>query len=257
MKTNNSMTFNLLIAGVSRGIGKAVAEAFLQAWETDRKQLYPGLEESGTENFETLRIICISGSGRRVPEFERQADTLVEVHHADFMAIKSLGESVREISGHYKEIHGIIINSGYLEKTEPERISAELLERVYQVNVFGPAILLSAFWPKLSKRGGHIVMLGSMGGVQGSVKFPGLSVYSSSKMALSGLGESLSAEAPAGWSVNTLALGSVRTEMLREAFPGYEGGIGAEAAAGYIKSFFWTGAGVINGVTIPVRRSNP
>lgn len=251
------MTFNLLIAGVSRGIGKAMVEAFLQSWETDRKQLYTGLKQNEKEQYKKLRIICISGSGRAAPAFKTGPDCIVEMHRVDFRDTDRLRAMFSELSARYETVHGMLINSGYLEKIDPDKISAEVLERVYRVNVFGPALLISSFWHNLSSGGGHIVLLGSMGGVQGSVKFPGLSVYSSSKMALSGLGESLSAEVPEGWSINTLAMGSVRTEMLHEAFPGYSGGIETDKVSAYIKGFFWTGPGVINGVTVSVRRSNP
>ena len=68
----------------------------------------------------------------------------------------------------------------------------------------------------------HIVNIGSMAGFQGSSKFNGLAWYSASKSAFACLTESLSEEFKGkNISVNCLALGSVQTEMLAEAFPGY------------------------------------
>ena len=62
-----------------------------------------------------------------------------------------------------------------------------------------------------------------MGGVQGSVKFPGLSAYSSSKGALTILTECLAEEfKDTPHRFNVLALGAVQTEMLSKAFPDYQ-----------------------------------
>ena len=65
--------------------------------------------------------------------------------------------------------------------------------------------------------------ISSMGGVQGSSKFPGLSLYSAAKGAVCVFTESLSTEwVQRGIAVNALALGAVQTEMLDEAFPGFQ-----------------------------------
>ena len=77
-----------------------------------------------------------------------------------------------------------------------------------------------------------------MGGVQGSLKFAGLSAYSSSKGAVITLSELLSEEfKERGISFNVLALGSVQTEMLAEAFPGYQAPLSANEMAEYIYDF--------------------
>jgi NAD(P)-dependent dehydrogenase (short-subunit alcohol dehydrogenase family) len=72
-----------------------------------------------------------------------------------------------------------------------------------------------------------------MGGIQGSLKFPGLAAYSSSKGAVITLSELAEEYKEQGIAFNVLALGSVQTEML-EAFPGYQAPISAEGMAQYI-----------------------
>ena len=58
-----------------------------------------------------------------------------------------------------------------------------------------------------------------MGGIQGSLKFPGLAAYSSAKGAVITLSELLAEEyKEQGIVFNVLALGAVQTEMLEEAF---------------------------------------
>ncbi|RYG03700.1 MAG: SDR family oxidoreductase, partial [Chitinophagaceae bacterium] len=109
---------------------------------------------------------------------------------------------------------GSLVNKPFLETTPADL--AEMLES----NVISHFKLIQQTLPLL-KSGSHIVNVGSMGGFQGSVKFAGLSAYSSSKAALHALSECLAFElAETGIKVNCLALGSAQTEMLEAAFPG-------------------------------------
>ncbi len=106
--------------------------------------------------------------------------------------------------------------------------------------------------------GAHIVNIGSMGGVQGSVKFSGLSLYSSSKGALAILTECLAEELrSSGVSVNMLALGAVDTEMLQKAFPGYKAPVSPAGMASFIANFAKTGHHFMNGRIIPLSLSTP
>ena len=97
-----------------------------------------------------------------------------------------------------------------------------------------------------------------MGGIQGSMKFPGLSAYSSSKGALIALTELLAEEyKEKGPSFNVLALGAVQTEMLEEAFPGYKASISAKQIAKYIMQFSINGQQFYNGKVLQVSNSTP
>ena len=106
--------------------------------------------------------------------------------------------------------------------------------------------------------GSHIVNIGSMGGFQGSVKFPGLAAYSASKAAFHTLTECLAFElADQGIKVNCLALGSAQTEMLEKAFPGYESPVMAFEMGKYIADFARSGHKFFNGKILPVAVSTP
>ena len=97
-----------------------------------------------------------------------------------------------------------------------------------------------------------------MGGFQGSSKYRGLSYYSAAKAALSCLSECLAEEfREDGIIVNCLALGSVQTEMLEEAFPGYKAPVSAREMAELIADFAVKGSRFFNGKIIPVAFSNP
>jgi NAD(P)-dependent dehydrogenase (short-subunit alcohol dehydrogenase family) len=97
-----------------------------------------------------------------------------------------------------------------------------------------------------------------MGGFQGSLRFSGLSVYSSNKSALSSLSESLAEEyKDTSMRFNTLALGAVDTEMLKESLPGYTAKVSAKQIASYIGHFAIQGYSLVNGKVIPLAGINP
>ena len=107
-------------------------------------------------------------------------------------------------------------------------------------------------------KGSHVVTVSSMGGIQGSMKFPGLAAYSSSKGAVITWNELLAEEyKESGIAFNVLALGAVQTERLEEAFPGYEAPLSAVQMAGYLYDFSRKGNAFYNGKTLQVSASTP
>lgn len=161
------------------------------------------------------------------------------------------------LSQTWKNVDIIIHNAGSLINKPFSQTTPEDFENVYKVNVFGVANLTRIALPFL-KQGSHVVTISSMGGIQGSVKFAGLSAYSSSKGAVITLSELLAEEyKEQGIVFNVLALGAVNTEMLQEAFPGYEAPISATAMANYIFNFALTGHQYHNGKIIQVSSSTP
>ena len=59
------------------------------------------------------------------------------------------------------------------------------------------------------------------------------------------------------FTFNCLALGAVQTEMLSEAFPGYEAQVNPLEMASYIFNFANTASNIFNGKVIPVSSTNP
>lgn len=146
---------------------------------------------------------------------------------------------------------GKLINKPFLETTQSD------FELVYKVNVFGLANLTRTLLSKMNSDS-HIVNISSMGGINGTSKFPGLAAYSSSKGAVSILTELLAEEfKDSGPSVNALALGAVQTEMLSEAFPGLDVPMDAKTMAAYIAQFALTGHQFYNGKVLPVSNTTP
>ncbi|RZL16943.1 MAG: SDR family oxidoreductase [Pedobacter sp.] len=146
---------------------------------------------------------------------------------------------------------GALVNKSFLETTETD------LGEMLQSNVISHFRLIQTIVPFMNA-GSHIVNIGSMGGFQGSVKFPGLSAYSASKAALHTLTECLALElSEKGIKVNCLAIGSAQTEMLEAAFPGYESPVLAFEMGKYIADFARTGHKFFNGKVLPVAVTTP
>lgn len=146
---------------------------------------------------------------------------------------------------------GVLINKPFVELTQID--FAEML----QSNLLSHVKMIQNLLPIMNK-GSHIVNIGSMGGFQGSVKFPGLSAYSASKAALHSLTECLAIELAAQEiKVNCLALGSAQTEMLEKAFPGFESPVAAFEMGNYIAHFALNGHKFYNGKILPVAMNTP
>ena len=128
---------------------------------------------------------------------------------------------------------------------------------MFQNNLLGHVKMIQHIAPLMPAKS-HIVNIGSMGGFQGSSKFPGLSAYSASKAALHALTECLAFEfADKQISVNCLALGSAQTEMLEKAFPDYQSPVMAYEMGKYIADFAVNGHRFFNGKILPVAHSTP
>lgn len=151
----------------------------------------------------------------------------------------------------------LVNNAGTLLKKDFQKISEKELQTVYTANVFAPFLLTQLLIPHFGKSA-HIVNISSMGGVQGSAKFAGLSAYSSSKGALSVLTECLAEELkPKQISVNCLAIGAVQTEMLGKAFPGYKAPLTPQQMGAYVAEFAQKAHRFYNGKILSVSSTTP
>lgn len=152
----------------------------------------------------------------------------------------------------------LVENAGFLVNKPFSALSHEDITTSYQVNVIGVMESIQCLLPKLNPEGAHIVNISSMGGFQGSMKFAGLSAYSTSKAALCSFTELFAEEfKSSNIKMNCLCLGAVQTEMLAEAFPGYEAPLSPEQMATFIEDFSLHAQQYLNGKIIPVSLTNP
>ncbi len=151
----------------------------------------------------------------------------------------------------------LINNAGLLIKGKVTVLDSVAFDRMFTVNVKSAFILVQTLLPYFEKES-HILNISSMGGVQGSTKFPGLSLYSASKGALAILTESLAEELKGDKiSVNCVAIGAVQTEMLSEAFPEYKATVSPQQMGQWIADFALNGHKIFNGKIIPAALSTP
>lgn len=228
------MNKNIVIIGASRGIGKAMVDLF-----------------SKDEN---LQIFALS---RDEEKMRKQFGTYPNVICKSYdLASDNCEQQLNFIFEKVEKIDVLINNAGYLVNKPFEELSHRDFARSYQVNVIGIMETVQALIPKMEAT--HIVNISSMGGFQGTVKFAGLAAYSTSKAALVSFTELFSEEFKhTEIRMNCLCLGAVQTEMLHEAFPGYEALISPEEMADYICNFALTAHKWMNGRVIPVSLTTP
>ena len=204
----------------------------------------------------------IANQGHTVYALSRSIKTIKKTPKLFPVAIditdeKALEEFANQLKDNKVVVDALVNNAGALLNQPFSETTKEDFEAVYRVNVFGLAsltrLLLRLIDPK-----GHVVNISSMGGIGGSSKFPGLAAYSSSKGAVNILTELLAEEyKESGPSFNALALGAVQTEMLAQAFPGFQAPLSAKEMAQYIFKFALEGHHFFNGKTLPVSSSTP
>ena len=157
----------------------------------------------------------------------------------------------------FGKIDILINNAGLLVNKPFSAITDQDLNKVFGVNILSVFRLTRDILPYLSNSA-HVLNISSVGGVQGSMKFSGLSAYSSSKGSLAILTECLAEEfKESDLRFNALALGAVQTEMLGEAFPDYKAPLTAKQMADYIVKFAISDALYYNVKVISVSSTNP
>ncbi|MHC5202883.1 SDR family NAD(P)-dependent oxidoreductase [Myroides sp. LJL119] len=155
------------------------------------------------------------------------------------------------------ELDIVINNAGQIVNKPFEELTLQDFNQVYKVNVFAVVRLIQVCLPFLKKKS-HVVTISSMGGVQGVMKFGGLAAYSSSKGAVTILSELLAEEyKQREIYFNVIALGAVQTEMLQEAFPGYQAPLSPEEMAEFIVDFSLKGNKFFNGKVLQASSTTP
>ena len=180
----------------------------------------------------------------------------IESFSIDITNKDSIDEFITNLKSRKIKIDILINNAGYLENELFVDTTYDSFKKTFDVNVFGLAEITRSLIPIINSDG-HVINISSIGGVNGSKKFPGLSAYSSSKAAVIALTEVLAEEHRNGPSFNVLALGAVQTNMLKEAFPDYNVDTKPEEMAKYILDFAINGNKLFNGKLISVSNSNP
>lgn len=187
MNSRKHKTF--LITGVSSGLGKAFAEAALQA----------GHIVIGTVRHADAGAVFAALSTRAHP---------LTLDVTDFDAIPSAIARAEREAG---PIDVLVNNAGYGHEGVLEESTLNELRQQFDANVFGAVAMIKAVLPGMrQRRSGRIINVTSMGGFVG---FPGVAYYCGSKFALEGISEVLGKEVKhLGIHVTALAPGQFRTD---------------------------------------------
>ncbi len=227
---------NIIITGCSKGIGFELAKLFCK----DTDNFVIGISRTKIEK----SVITELGNNTLFNPITYDLQKITnDLYDKIFLEIKSVDVLINNA--------GLLINKSF------EDLNDNDFDNMFNVNVKSVFKLIQMLLPHFSKNS-HIVNISSMGGFQGSAKFNGLSLYSSSKAALNILTECMAEEFKERHiKVNSLSLGAVDTEMLRLAFPGYQAQLSPIEMADYIKKFAENSHNYLNGKVIPVSISTP
>ena len=234
----------ILLTGAGRGIGAALAKEFTGA---GHRVL---LVSRNQANLDKLVNTCNKQAG----------EILAHAIPFDLTDLPDLEEEfVSHVKKYTESIDALFNNAGQLIRAPFSDVDITDARQLFEANFFAPAQLIRICMPMMAdSKLKHVVNVTSMAGFQGSGKFTGLSYYSASKAALGSLTECLAEELKGeSIKVNALAIGSVQTEMLAEAFPGYKAPLEPAQMAEFMKWFTLEGAQFFNGKVLPVSLATP
>ncbi|MGN8001090.1 oxidoreductase [Sphingomonas sp. 22176] len=179
------------ITGISRGLGKALAEAALARGDT------------------------VVGTVREAaPDLATGSGTLhvIPVDLTDATAIAPAVQAAFDKAG---RIDVLVNNAGYGLLGALEEATDAEFERLFAVNVFAPFAIIRAALPALRRQGsGHILNITS---IAGRAPAGSSGLYAATKAALEGLTQSLAQEiAPLGLNATAIAPGAFRTDFLSD-----------------------------------------
>ncbi|MGD0207095.1 MAG: SDR family oxidoreductase [Verrucomicrobiota bacterium] len=227
----------VLITGVSRGLGRALAEEFIRLGHT------------------------VLGCGRSEKETGQLRKQFAAPH--DFAVVDvSADEQVAAWAKRILKSHGapdLLLNSAGLINRNARlwEIGAQEFSDVIDVNLKGVANVIRHFVPAMVKRRSGVIVNFSSG--WGRSTAAEVAPYCATKWAIEGLTQALAQELPPGMAAVPLNPGIINTDMLRSCFGG--------SASGYPTPQEWAKIAVPfllklgpsdNGrpLTVPVRGAN-
>lgn len=230
------MSRHIIITGASRGIGSETAKYLVNS---------------------DCSVTAIARSEDKLDQLRAYAPEQIFILPLDITKDDAPEIIQNHLADHQLSLDGFIHNAGslinkpFLEQTDED------WQKQLNVNLMAPVRLTKKLIHQFTK-GAHIVNIGSMGGFQGSEKFPGLSAYSTAKGALAILTECLAKELiEYDIKVNCLCLGAVQTEMLETAFPGIDAMVNPAEMGRFVGDFTLNGSTFMNGRILPVALNNP
>jgi NAD(P)-dependent dehydrogenase (short-subunit alcohol dehydrogenase family) len=200
----------IVITGVTRGLGRALAERFMELGHT------------------------VIGCGRTQAEIEKLRRSFDSRH--DFAIVDVASDSqVKTWAAHVLQRHGppdLLLNNAALINRNAVlwEVPAEDFDRVIDVNIKGVANVLRHFVGAMVKVKEGVIVNFSSG--WGRATSPEVAPYCATKWAIEGLTRALAQELPRGMAAIALNPGIIDTDMLRSCF--------GDSAASYPKAQKWS-----------------
>jgi len=230
----------VVVTGASRGIGAATAQA-------------------------------VAAAGARVVMAARDRDALgavaERIQHAGGDAtpvpadVGSPGDVARLFAAAAEAgtVAALVCAAAVLTAVPFDQTTPEIWAETLRVNLTGSYLCCrAAFTPMRQAGEGRIVTLGSLSGVYGTEKFPGLAAYNVSKYGVIGLTEMVAVEGkPHGISAICVSPGAVDTEMLRRANPDLRPGLTPDDVADLIVALLDSPLTPASGANIPLFSNLP
>jgi len=207
------MSQRWLITGSSRGLGRALSEAVLQAGH---------------------RLVATARDPAQLADLAARHGDAVRTVALDVTDPAAAAQAVQVAVDAFGGLDVLVNNAGYGNVDSVEDTSLDDFRRQIETNLFGTLIMTKAVIPLLrAQRAGHVIQLSSVGGRIGA---PGRAPYSAAKWGVEGFSESLALEmALLGVHVTILEPGGFRTDFagssteLREGRAEYDAVVGATA----------------------------
>jgi len=184
-----------MITGASKGIGRATALLFAR---------------------EGARVILLARSIGLLRELHDEIESTTKgkafVYECDVRKYEDLKKVFDDLNQRKIYLDVLVNNAGIMKDAVIQMVQQQLVEEIYQTNVFG-TINASQLAVKsmLKNRSGSVINLASIVGIHGNL---GQTIYASSKSAVIGFTKSLSKElASLNIRVNAVAPGFIDTEM--------------------------------------------
>ncbi len=179
-----------LITGSSRGVGRAITEAALEAGH---------------------RVVATARRPEQLHELARRYGDQLATTALDVTDYEAAQVAVQTALDAFGRLDVVVNNAGYGDLASAEDVTLKSFKAQFDTNFYGVVHLTKAVLPVMREQGaGHIFQVSSVGDRVGSA---GLSAYQSAKWAVAGFSTALAREvAPLGIKVTVLEPGGMRTD---------------------------------------------
>lgn len=187
--TNRLFNKVAVVTGASSGIGRSIAESYLD---------------------EGAKVVVFSRRNEPLEELEARFPARTLVVDGDVTSDADLRRLADATERRFGRVDILVPNAGIARVIPFEKSSRDAINETFDVNFHGALQTVRTFLPQLNDSSAVIFITTFLT----QIGFPGLAAYSASKAALKSLAQTLSAElGPRGIRVNSIAPGPIATPL--------------------------------------------